>query len=150
MGVPGTPAPTHRPASDRGPFLLFHNVQDDLRVRALDVLHRDEVLDEGVELLRVLEARDDHAVVLARDVVHVDDLVLPPDLPLDLEELPFRYPDADHREDVVAELLLVEDGDVPDDDPLVLEELQEVAYCAVAHLKLARDVPEALPRIRVQ
>src|SRR2546425_262966 len=150
MGVPGTPISTHRPGSDRGPLLLLHDVQDDLRVRALDVLHRDEVLDERVELLRVLEARDDHAVVLPRDVVHVDDLVLPPDLPLDLEELPLRDPDTDHREDVVAELLLVEDRDVPDDDPLLLEALHAVADRADADLQLPRDVPEALPRIRVQ
>src|SRR5437899_9323201 len=150
MGVPGTPGLTHRRGSDRGPFFLLHDVQDDLRVRALDVLHRDEVLDEQIELLRVLETRDDHAVVLARDVVHVDDLVLPPDLPLDLEELPLRDPDADHREDVVPELLLVEDGDVPDDDPLLLEALHAVADRADADLQLPRDVPEALPRIRVQ
>src|SRR5437879_2557771 len=141
MGVPGTPGLTHRRGSDRGPFFLLHDVQDDLRVRALDVLHRDEVLDEQIELLRVLETRDDHAVILACDVVHVDDLVLPPDLPLDLEELPFRYPDADHREDVVAELLLVEDGDVPDDDPLVLEALHAVDDFAVASISLAAVVP---------
>src|SRR3989449_4466592 len=150
MGIPGTPVATHGRGSDRGPFLLLHDVQDDLRVRALDVLHGDEVLDEHVELLRVLEAGNDHAVVLARDVVHVDDLVLPSDLPLDLEELPLRDPDADHREDVVAELLLVEDGDVPDDDPLLLEALHAVADRADADLQLPRDVPEALPRIRVQ
>src|SRR3989442_5147632 len=150
MGVPGTPISIHRPGSDRGPLLLLHDVQDDLRVRALDILHRDEVLDERVELLRVLEARDDHAVVLPRDVVHVDDLVLPPDFPLDLEELPLRDPDADHREDVVAELLLVEDPDVPDDDPLLLEALHAVADRADADLQLPRDVSEALPRICVQ
>src|SRR5439155_6974824 len=47
-------------------------------------------------------------------------------------------------------LLLVEDGDVADDDPLLLEALHPVADRADAHAKLAGDVPEALPRIRVQ
>src|SRR2546427_4821497 len=150
MGIPGTPVATHGRGSDRGPFLLLHDVQDDLCVRALDVLHRNEVLDEHVQLLRVLEAGNDHAVVLARDVVHVHDLVLPADLPLDLEELPLRDPDPDHREDVVAELLLVEDRDVPEDDPLVLEPLHAVADRTDAHPELTGDVPEALPRVRVQ
>src|SRR5436189_105463 len=73
-GNPGEPRVFPMQPLDRRPLLLLHDVQDDLRVRPLDVLHRDEALDERVELLRVLEAGDDHAVVLPRDVVHVDDL----------------------------------------------------------------------------
>src|SRR2546426_8128894 len=150
MGIPGSPWVLHVPGSDRGPLLLLHDVQHDLRVRPLDVLHRDEPLDERVELLRVPETGDDYAVVLARDVVHVDDLVLPPDFPLHFEQLPLRDPDPDDREDVVAELLLVQHGDVPEDDPLGLQALDAVADRADAHPQLPGDVAEALPRVRVQ
>src|SRR5581483_11480460 len=79
--VPGSPLEEHA-------LLFLHGVEDQLRAGALDVGHRQEVLHEVVELLAVAEAREDHAVPVARHVVDGEDARELGDLLLRLRSLP--------------------------------------------------------------
>src|SRR6266581_4567030 len=95
--------------SEEDAALLLDDVQHDLRVRVLDVLHRAEALDERIEFAGRPQPHHDDRVPLARDVVHVGDALVFRDPPLDLEELALVDLHPNDREDVKAKLRLVQE-----------------------------------------